>query len=334
VQAWDRWIALNKAMARAGKVMNRVMCRFTSAQLVAGWERWMEVLEAQQHAGVVMERCLGRILNAAMGPAMGKWAEVVDYEKQEHIRRHGIDSATEAQFEIVAKLKSRLFVIYLTVFRLRMITGAFLTWNRFMHLAANQHRAAKDAAKAAAAAGAAVVAAKRWSLAAAHAAKGDAVSQLLGGIGMGGKKLTAVQRLQSQKTVIRMLQNKAKDDTKKGDAHALSGRDFILDYFEVKHGKTAVAKRKVDEFLQALASSEVMGVGMQCVWACNVCGHAMCVGMQCVWACKGCASSKESTRCGVSMQCVRFRLFRLLRHSLPSHSSHTHPSHSSLLSEL
>ena len=47
-----------------------------------------------------------------------------------------------------------------------------------MHLAANQHRAAKEAAKAAAAAGAAVMAAKRWSLAAAHAAKGDAVSQL------------------------------------------------------------------------------------------------------------------------------------------------------------
>jgi hypothetical protein len=255
VQAWDKWTAVNRAMERAGKVMNRVMVRFTSAQLVSGWERWLEVLEAQQHAGLVMERCMGRILNAAVAPAMSKWSAVIDYEKQEHRRTHGIASAVEAEAALVASLKSKLFVIYITVFRMRMITGAFLTWIRFMHLAANKYRAGLEAAAAATAASGAAAASKQFSIRAELATKGDVISVLL--VGLERKKLSGAGVLQSHRTVIRMLRTKAKADDFKSNTNTISGRDFIVGYFEVKHGKTNVAKRKVEEFLLALAASEV-----------------------------------------------------------------------------
>jgi hypothetical protein len=77
---WRKWhevLEVNRAIARAGKIMNRVMCRFMSAQLVAGWERWMDVQEASLHAGVVMRRCLHRLGHVFVAAALSKWADTV-----------------------------------------------------------------------------------------------------------------------------------------------------------------------------------------------------------------------------------------------------------------
>jgi hypothetical protein len=40
VEAWDRWLEVHQAMARAGRMMDRVLCRLEQNALVCGWSKW------------------------------------------------------------------------------------------------------------------------------------------------------------------------------------------------------------------------------------------------------------------------------------------------------
>jgi hypothetical protein len=59
-------------MLRAGRIMHRVMCRFTENQTVMGWDRWVQVLGDEKRAveqkaadeertSAVMQQCLLRV---------------------------------------------------------------------------------------------------------------------------------------------------------------------------------------------------------------------------------------------------------------------------------
>ena len=40
VEAWDRWLEVHQAMARAGRMMDRALCRLEQNALVCGWSKW------------------------------------------------------------------------------------------------------------------------------------------------------------------------------------------------------------------------------------------------------------------------------------------------------
>ena len=71
-------VVTSPAFLRAGRIMLRVMSRFTNGLQLGGWERWLEVIEAEKQAGAIMQRCLQRIENGAFVGAWEKWLSVIE----------------------------------------------------------------------------------------------------------------------------------------------------------------------------------------------------------------------------------------------------------------
>ena len=80
-QAWDRWIEVHQAMARAGRIMQRVMCRFTEGQLVKGFNLWLGKIRKVMESAALMDKCLSRIQHVSTHRGFHKWIDCLKYER-------------------------------------------------------------------------------------------------------------------------------------------------------------------------------------------------------------------------------------------------------------
>ena len=96
VAGWEQWVAVHKAMIRAGRLMHRVMCKFTDNQTVMGWDRWQEVEGDQKRAAAIMLRCLNHIEHQYEAEGYSAWLELVA-ESRELERSRSAEENAEAR---------------------------------------------------------------------------------------------------------------------------------------------------------------------------------------------------------------------------------------------
>ena len=89
-------MAVHKAMIRAGRLMHRVMCKFTDNQTVMGWDRWQEVEGDQKRAAAIMLRCLNHIEHQYEAEGYSAWLELVA-ESRELERSRSAEENAEAR---------------------------------------------------------------------------------------------------------------------------------------------------------------------------------------------------------------------------------------------
>jgi hypothetical protein len=181
------------------------------------------VFESEKRAAQVMQACLGRIDNGMCGSAFSKWTEGIRSTK-EHLRRTQDNQVfMHGQNLIMTRVKARLFFTYLEIFHLRLITGSFVAWLRFLHSTdrISAAGAAVCAAKAAAVAAMAAAAAKSAATAAGGIIIDDELAKMLASLIIKSKKntLSELTRLHSEKALFKMLCRKVIEQPEMPQAH-------------------------------------------------------------------------------------------------------------------
>ena len=130
------------------------------------------------------------------------------------LRSHGEKRLQAEHDAIMRRVKARLFFSYLVQMHLRLVTGSFITWCRYLHLTnvIRGNTAAINAATAAAIAMAAAVTAQNAATVAANLAKDDELGKMILALKKSGKtkkEPSEVSRLGANKALFRMLLRKS-----------------------------------------------------------------------------------------------------------------------------